>query len=132
MAHQYTDCNFEKAGGVAILTLKREERLNALSPGIREGIIQATKEAGEDDGIKVLIITGSGRGFCSGADMKEDLSTFRAGEGRKGLKGPLSLPILCLHNLEKPTIAAVNGVAAGGGFGVALACDIRIAAERIG
>ena len=127
--YKFVDCIFEKRKGVATLTLNRPEVLNALSLGIREGIIQAVKETDEDDEIKVLIITGTGRGFCSGADVRTDGPPPRAAEGRKGLKGPMSLPVARLFALDKPTIAAVNGVAVGAGLGITLACDIRIAAK---
>ena len=137
MAYVYTDMIFEKEDGIATITLNRPEALNALSPGIRNGLIQAVEDVDKDDNIKVLIITGAGRAFCGGADVKTTLSKIdtmpgpvRACDGRKGVLGPMSLPIQCLCSIDKPTIAAVNGVAAGGGFGLALACDIRIASEK--
>lgn len=138
MTHEYVDVGFVKKDGIAILTLNRPERLNALSPGIRNGIIEAVAETADDDDIKVMVITGTDPAFCAGADAKSDLTKLdkgisgpiRAAAGRKGLIGPMSLPIQRLYALEKPVLAAVNGIAAGGGLGLSLACDIRYASEK--
>ena len=136
MADLYIDINFEKDGAVAIITFNRPEALNSLSPGMRNSLIQAIDDVDKDDNTKVVIITGTGRAFCAGADVKGTLATsgerrgpVRACDGRKGLLGPISLPVQRLYAMDKPTIAAVNGVAAGAGLGIALACDVRIAAE---
>ena len=131
MAYTYEDMIFEKEEGIATVTLNRPEKLNALSDGIRQGLRQAIREVEQDDDIKVMIITGAGeRGFCSGADV----STLGAGGTKAGTrtyrKGPVSAPVSMLRDMDKPVIAAVNGVAAGAGFGLALACDIRIASEN--
>jgi 2-(1,2-epoxy-1,2-dihydrophenyl)acetyl-CoA isomerase len=133
MTYTYEDAIFEKEEGIATFTLNRPERLNALSPGIRQAFIRAVENVNQDDDIKVFIITGAGRGFCSGADVRglAGQQEIRSGEaGRRGIMGPLSLPVLRLSQLDKPVIAAVNGVAAGAGFGLAMACDIRIASEN--
>ncbi|MBI2958629.1 MAG: enoyl-CoA hydratase/isomerase family protein [Chloroflexi bacterium] len=136
MAYSYADLKLEREGGVAIVTLDRPDVLNALSPAMRYSLVQAIDEVDRDDGIKAMIITGAGRGFCSGADVRATLGTastrkgpVRPCDGRKGLLGPTPLPVQRLCRLDKPTIAAVNGVAAGAGLGIALACDMRIAAE---
>ncbi len=131
MAYVYEDMIFEEEEGIATVTLNRHEKLNALSEGIRKGIRQAIRQVGDDDAIRVMIITGAGRGFCSGADV----SAIGTGEtGRTGTrnyrKGPVGIPVAMLRDMDKPVIAAVNGVAAGAGFGLALACDIRIASEN--
>lgn len=133
MAHTYQDAIFEKEEGIATLTLNLPERLNALSPEIREALLRAAEDVAQDDDTRVLIITGAGRAFCSGADVRglAGQAEIRSGEaGRRGILGPLSLPVLRLSQVEKPVIAAVNGVAAGAGFGLAMACDIRIASEN--
>lgn len=133
MTYTYQDAILEKEEGIATLTLNLPERLNALSPEIREALLRAAEDVAGDDDTRVLIITGAGRAFCSGADVRglAGQTEIRSGEaGRRGIMGPLSLPIWKLSNLEKPVIAAVNGVAAGAGFGLAMACDIRIASEN--
>lgn len=133
MTHNYEDAIFEKEEGIATLTLNLPDRLNALSVGIREALLRATEDVAADDDTRVLLITGAGRAFCSGADVRglAGQTEIRSGEvGRRGIMGPLSLPVLRLSQLEKPVIAAVNGVAAGAGFGLAMACDIRIASEN--
>lgn len=133
MTYTYQDAIFEKEEGIATLTLNLPERLNALSPGIREALLRAAEDVAQDDDTRVLIITGAGRAFCSGADVRglAGQTEIRSGEkGRRGIMGPLSLPVFRLSQLDKPVIAAVNGVAAGAGFGLAMVCDIRIASEN--
>jgi 2-(1,2-epoxy-1,2-dihydrophenyl)acetyl-CoA isomerase len=130
----YETIEFVKDGGVAILTLNRPEKLNAVSPTMWWDLAGATEEAQSDDDIRVVVITGAGRGFCAGADVAETLTLAISGEApprtKEQLKEPVGIAGLRLAKLKKPTIAAVNGVAAGMGFSFALACDIRIASEN--
>ncbi|MFC1989989.1 enoyl-CoA hydratase/isomerase family protein [Chloroflexota bacterium] len=132
MAYTYEDMVFEKEGGIAIVTMNRPEKLNALSEAVRKGLIQVIREVEQDDDVRVMILTGAGeRGFCSGAEPASLGAGRRvAGGDRSYRKGPLSAPVKMLRNMDKLVIAAVNGVAAGAGFGLALACDIRIASEN--
>lgn len=128
----YQDIILEKEGGIATLTLNRPDKLNALNARIMAEIASAVTEVDEDDEIKVLIITGAGRGFCSGADLTPS-GGERVMPGRRLLLEPLTgLGRLArvISSTDKPTIAAVNGVAAGAGFSMAVACDIRIASEN--
>ncbi len=122
---------FEKEDGVAIATLNLPQKLNAYSAGINAGLWQVMDTVRTDDSIGALVITGVGRGFCSGADV-EGLAASASGQRREASserRGFADVPA-GIRRLGKPVIAAVNGVAAGGGLGLALACDIRIASEN--
>lgn len=130
MDSQYIICTKEE--GIATITMNRPDKRNAFTPEIWESIYRVVEDAGKDDEVRVLIITGTGRAFCTGADVKaqaEQLSQLGREERKKGPTAGASLAIL-LQKLDKPTIAAINGVAVGGGFDLALACDIRIASDR--
>lgn len=122
---------FEKAGGVARLRLNRPERLNAFTLQMHAEIGEVLDELEADPGLRVLLLTGEGRGFCAGQDLGErkrapgdpppDLS-----EGLERRWGPL---VRRLARLPAPVVCAVNGVAAGAGANIALACDMVIAAK---
>jgi 2-(1,2-epoxy-1,2-dihydrophenyl)acetyl-CoA isomerase len=108
--------------GVLVATLDRPERLNAFNGPLRRSIRALIDDAADDTDVRVLVITGNGRGFCSGADLTaEDRSPVPAAP-----HDPTFAWCVDLLEIPKPTIAAVNGVAAGGGLGFALLCDIRI------
>jgi len=122
------------ANGVATLTLNRPNKLNALTQSMLNGIEQVIDEAKRKDEIKVLIITGAGRGFCSGADVEGRLALLAAGENLKKTRKEKIEPIghiaSIIRSLSKPLIGAINGVAVGAGLSLALLCDIRIASEQ--
>jgi len=132
----YETLIYEKEDGIAKITLNRPEKLNALGYPMEPEIGMAVDEAARDDEVRVLIITGAGRGFCAGGDFR--YSRLRTHELRpeeaeirgEGVKGRLIQSIfhgiLTLQRMDKPTIAMVNGPAVGGGFDLALACDVRI------
>jgi len=120
----------ERTDGVAVLTLNRPERLNAWNQRMREEMGDAVRELVEDDGLRAIIVTGSGRAFAAGEDVSgmEDLTEV----GPRGFRRRVRM----IHNvfdeieqMEVPVIAAINGVAAGGGLELALSCDFRFAAE---
>ncbi|MBW2675830.1 MAG: enoyl-CoA hydratase [Deltaproteobacteria bacterium] len=128
----YQDIIVEREKGVATITLNRPERLNAFSPEMRVSLFRAIEEVSDDSEVRAVIITGAGRGFCTGYDWSLGASQNPAdlGLGESHRLDPLGWLGLRIHQLDKPTIAAVNGVAAGGGFGLMLVCDFRIASEN--
>jgi 2-(1,2-epoxy-1,2-dihydrophenyl)acetyl-CoA isomerase len=124
---------FDLQEGVALLTLDRPEKLNALSPEMLELAIAALERCASDPQVGCVVVTGAGRGFCAGGDVEamkgrttedepfeQQVDRQRRGHRLSGL----------LHAMPKITIAAVNGAAAGAGFGIALACDLRIASDK--
>jgi enoyl-CoA hydratase/carnithine racemase len=122
---------YEKDGPIATLTLNRPERMNAISGPMLAALSERLVEANGDRDVRVIVITGAGRGFCAGLDLGDAASGSGIGGG--GMPATLDLrtaPPTVLHSLDKPVIAALNGGAAGYGMDLALGCDIRIAARR--
>jgi 2-(1,2-epoxy-1,2-dihydrophenyl)acetyl-CoA isomerase len=116
---------------VATLTLNRPDRLNALSTSILDGLLEALPRLGADPEVAVVVLTGAGRGFCAGGDVKgmaEGSSQLGVPDAVQRLRGRMEVSRL-LHEIPKPTIAMVNGPAAGAGLAMALACDLRVASE---
>ena len=114
--------------GVRTLTLDRPDALNALDRELKDVLLAALRGAARDRTVRTVVLTGAGRAFCAGQDLRE-----RGGPAAPSLADELReryIPIVeALHRLEKPVVAAVNGVAAGAGFSLALACDLRVMAE---
>ncbi len=118
--------------GVALVTLKRPEAMNAISPDLARGLAETLSEIPTDGSVRAVLLTGSGRAFCSGGDIRE-MSIALDHDPRAfflDLSENLHRITLSLLGADVPTVAAVNGVAAGFGFGLALSCDIVIASER--
>ena len=126
--------NYERTDNLAILTLNRPEKLNALSGELSDDLRSALKQSGEDDSVLALIITGEGRGFCSGADLTGGggRATQTTSKQQSSLDefGWVGRQALSVYGLDKPVIAAVNGVAAGAGMSLALGCDVRVGSEQ--
>src|SRR6478736_5934539 len=119
------------ADGVATLTLNRPDRLNALSAPIMEGLLEALPRLAGDPAVGAIVLTGAGRAFCAGGDVKRmaEEPVVRSGEDDVArLRARMEISRL-LHEIPKPTIAMVNGAAAGAGLAMALACDLRFAGQ---
>ena len=116
----------EHADGIATVTLNRPDSLNALNATMRGELLAAFKAFGRDASVRAVVLTGEGRGFCSGADLRGGAAER---EFRRVLTGEYNPLIRAIRNLPKPVIAAVNGVAAGAGVSLALACDLVYASE---
>jgi 2-(1,2-epoxy-1,2-dihydrophenyl)acetyl-CoA isomerase len=118
----------EKDGAIAILTLDRPERLNAMADPMWDALHEHLGTIAADDGIRAVILTGAGRAFCSGGDVtgmaKSDIVSGRARSRRR------HRTVLALYNLEKPVIAAVRGAVYGIGNSLALACDLVLASDN--
>lgn len=123
---------FEKKDGYALITLNRPDRLNAFNDELSFQLQDALKEAEKDKDVRALVLTGAGRGFCSGQDLQNrkfsDNSAARPSLS-DSIRRRYNPIILKLRKMEKPIIAAVNGVAAGAGASLAFACDLRIVAD---
>lgn len=121
----------EKRDGVGRITLNRPERLNAFVGSMREEIYEALCSCESDD-VRAVVITGTGAGFCSGADVKF-LAQVRNTSDKASLDRVLAAArnvVTKIRALPKPVIASINGATAGGGINLALACDVRVASER--
>jgi 2-(1,2-epoxy-1,2-dihydrophenyl)acetyl-CoA isomerase len=114
--------------GVMTLTLNRPDRLNALTFELLDAVAVALHRAGDDPAIRAVVMTGAGRGFCAGQDLTAPPGNERM-DVREHLRRHYIPVITAMRNLDAPVIAAVNGVAAGAGLSLALACDMRIAAR---
>jgi 2-(1,2-epoxy-1,2-dihydrophenyl)acetyl-CoA isomerase len=116
--------------GVAILTLNRPESLNALSDEIRLGLLESVHRLGADTSVGCIVLTGAGRGFCAGGDVKTmgDRSARVFEERAAGILRSGSVAMM-LHSTPKPIIGMINGVAVGAGLSMAAACDMRVAAR---
>lgn len=119
---------YQVQAGVCTITLNRPEVYNALSPALIQEITQAFEQAKEDENIRVVVLTGAGdKAFSSGADLKKGLDgSTSLGESLRKNYNPM---ILAIRNLPKPVICRLNGIAAGAGCSLALACDMIIASE---
>jgi len=121
---------YEVKDAIATLTLNRPERLNALGGTLRDDLYAAVLRASQDADVRVIVVTGAGKGFCAGGDVKamNDVKEGRAERPLIDKVAPLrDRVLLAMRDAPQPVIAAVNGAAAGAGMNLALGCDIRLA-----
>jgi 2-(1,2-epoxy-1,2-dihydrophenyl)acetyl-CoA isomerase len=131
MSSAYQHILYDVTGGVATVTLNRPERLNSFNSAMHLELRDALSRAAADDAVRALVLTGAGRGFCAGQDLNDraarpDAEPPDLGASIERYYTPL---VTSLRELPKPVIAAVNGVAAGAGANIALACDVVVAAR---
>ena len=119
-----SDVLVERRGSVGIVTINRPERLNAVTPAAGERLSDAFLGLEADPDVRAVVLTGAGRGFCAGADISGDV-----GDASAVLEKTWNPLVRAMTGLELPIIAAINGVAAGAGASLAMACDMRVAAQ---
>ncbi|HET9632716.1 MAG TPA: enoyl-CoA hydratase-related protein [Terrabacter sp.] len=124
----------EVSDGVAWLRLNRPEAMNSLDDALKDALVAALRDVAEDPAVRCVVLTGTGRAFCVGQDLKEHVRNL--GDPTSTLATTVTdhyNPIvLALSTMNKPVVAALNGVAAGAGMSFALACDFRVASEQAG
>lgn len=125
----FNDIVYEQAEAVVTITINRPHRLNALSVRTVNEMIAALTQVGADETARVVVITGAGKAFCAGADLKDAPDTMTPQMAHEVVGLYLDL-IVAIRNVEKPVVAKVNGLAMGGGCCTALAADMRIASEE--
>ena len=122
---------FTVTDGVGTITLNRPDAMNSLDKATKEALRDAALAAAGDSAVRVIVLTGTGRAFCVGQDLKEHAAALRAGNGLENTVEQHYNPLLrALTEAPKPVIAAVNGVAAGAGAALAFAADLRVASDK--
>lgn len=128
----YNAVLYEKDGGVLTITMNRPDKLNAADDHMLAEMNDAFKQAEADAEVRAILLTGAGRGFCAGADLAAGMEHLQTAGGMsygKHLRETFNPLILRMRRIPKPVVGAVNGAAAGAGMSIAMACDVRIAAE---
>ncbi|GBD25925.1 Short-chain-enoyl-CoA hydratase [bacterium HR30] len=125
----YETLRIEQRGAIGIVTLHRPERLNAWTPATGKELVHAIRALDADSSVRVVVLAGAGRAFCSGADLDFFRTQREKGEMEGGVTRSEEFPLL-MRNLSKPSIAALHGYALGVGATMALLCDLRIASQE--
>lgn len=121
---------YDTADGIATVTLNRPDAMNALDRETKTALISALEQARDDTSARAVLLTGAGKAFCVGQDLREHAESLQAGDGLGGTVREHYNPLIRgLTGMPKPVVAAVNGAAAGAGVALALACDFRVMAE---
>lgn len=120
---------YEVGEGLATVTLNRPEAMNALDARTKNSLRDALREAGSDEAVRAVLLTGNGRAFCVGQDLKEHVGILAAGGGMTTVAEHYNPITTAIATMPKPVVAGVNGVAAGAGAGFAFAADYRIVAD---
>jgi enoyl-CoA hydratase/carnithine racemase len=130
---QYNELLYEVSDHVATVTLNRPDRMNAISGPMLESFSRAFRDSDANNDVRVIVLTGAGRGFCAGLDLKDFSAGTGIGSNGASASAKFDLansPPVVLHTTDKPVICALNGAAAGYGMDLALGCDIRIASTQ--
>lgn len=132
MATQTDELLVDRSDHILTITLNRPDRLNAISGPMLSALSSTLQEANTDADIRVVVLTGAGRGFCAGLDLKDQAAGGGVAAGSRGYRifDLHNSPPIVINRMDKPIICALNGAAAGYGMDLALGCDIRIASEQ--
>ena len=126
---------YDVSDGVATITLDRPEAMNGLDVATKESLLAAVREAAGDEAVRCVVLTGSGRAFCVGQDLKEHITILESSDAEslfRTVEEHYNPIVKALATMPKPVVAAVNGVAAGAGASLAFACDFRVLSEAAG
>ncbi|WP_440899283.1 enoyl-CoA hydratase-related protein [Actinosynnema sp.] len=122
----------DDADGVRTLVLNRPEAFNSLTTSLKEALLAAVREAAADGSVRAVVLTGSGRAFCGGQDLKEHVALLESGDPAplETVERHYNPLVSAIAAMPKPVVAAVNGIAAGAGASLAFACDLRVVSEK--
>ena len=126
---------YELSDGVATITLNRPDSMNGLDVATKEALLTAVRAAEQDAAVRCVVLTGSGRAFCVGQDLKEHISILQSSDAEslfRTVEEHYNPIVTALATMPKPVVAAINGVAAGAGASLAFACDFRVLTEAAG
>ncbi|MBT8219191.1 MAG: enoyl-CoA hydratase [Bacteroidia bacterium] len=121
---------FEQGDGICVITINRPSAYNGITTNVKLGLLDALKKANRNEDIKAVVLTGAGKGFSAGADLREMLGEITPLDVKDDLNTRYNLIIKLITELHKPVIAAINGTFAGAAIGFASACDVRYMAEN--
>ncbi|MBW2366388.1 MAG: enoyl-CoA hydratase/isomerase family protein [Deltaproteobacteria bacterium] len=127
---EYQTITVEIENNIATITLNRPDKLNAIDTQMIDELTRVTETLGKDENVNVVVLTGAGRGFCSGGDLSMDVYTTTDPGDLYRFMDTVAQMALGIRYMPQPVIAAVNGVAAGGGCNLALGCDMIVASEK--